>query len=238
MLQHEPQDPLTSSAGQVRVTAEELATAINALEADKEQEARTLEGTVPIGQVVQELGLKATPEELWARIQVQRAEAYAPQSSMHGRRTVWVWIVGAGLGWTLLITALGGGFGQGQSRNGTAVRPAIRVPRTPVIAHPPKSVSPPKSVGATTTVSGDGSADAYNCRDSDLDVSGDGNNITVTGHCRSLTVGGDGDVITVTGTVDEVRVTGSGNNVSWNSGQAPAPPHISDEGDGNVLSGQ
>ena len=217
MLQNQPQDPLTSSAGQVRVTAEELAAAINALEADRERETRLLEGTVPIGQVVREMGLKATPEELWARIQVQRAQAAARG---RGHRAVRAWLAGAGLAWTLLLTALGGGFGQGRG-GGTAVAPV--------------TAQAPGADGAAATVSGDGSAMTYDCRDSDLDVSGDGNNVTVTGHCRRLTVGGDGNVVRVTGAVDRVIATGDGNQVSWEAGQAPAPPVVSNKGDGNVL---
>jgi len=217
MLEHEPQDPLTSSAGQVRVTAEELAAAINALEADRERETRLLEGTVSIGQVAREMGLKATPEELWARIQVQRAQAAARG---RGRRVVWAWLGGAGLAWTLLITALGGGFGQGRG-GGTAVAPV--------------TAQAPGAAGTAATVSGDGGVVTYNCRNSDLNVGGDGNNVTVTGHCRRLTVGGDGNVVSVTGTVDMVKAAGNGNNVSWDAGQPSAPPVVSNEGDGNVL---
>ena len=63
MLQHEPQEQAASTpaaleipAAQIRVTSEELAQAINALEASKDAAARHLAGTVPIGEVEAVMG--------------------------------------------------------------------------------------------------------------------------------------------------------------------------------------
>lgn len=76
MLQHESQEQAAATpAAQIRVTSEELAQAINALEAREDEAARHLAGTVPIGEVVAELKLEATPEEVWAQVQRQRAQA-------------------------------------------------------------------------------------------------------------------------------------------------------------------
>lgn len=81
MLQHEQEQPLETPAAQIRVTSEELAQAINALEASKDESARRLAGTVPIGEVVQELRLEATPEEVWAQVQRQRAREGADDAA-------------------------------------------------------------------------------------------------------------------------------------------------------------
>lgn len=64
MLQHESQEQTATPAAQIRVTSEELAQAINALEASKDEAARHLAGTIPIGEVIQELKLEATPDEI------------------------------------------------------------------------------------------------------------------------------------------------------------------------------
>lgn len=83
MLQQGPHDESEIPAAQIRVRSEELARALASIEARREEEARLLEGTVPIGEVVQELQLDATPEEVWAEIQKQRAEASAQRSAVH-----------------------------------------------------------------------------------------------------------------------------------------------------------
>ena len=77
MLRHDDNpeaaaDP--SPAAHVRVTPQELAAALARLEARQ----GGLEGTIPLGDAVQELGLNATPEELLREIEAGRA--HAPQS--------------------------------------------------------------------------------------------------------------------------------------------------------------
>lgn len=73
MLKHEdnpqaqPQTP-PSSAAQVRVTPEELAAAVTALQIRKEGQP----GTIAIGDAVEELGLDVTPEEVLAEVQARR----------------------------------------------------------------------------------------------------------------------------------------------------------------------
>ena len=69
MLRH---DDNTESAAQVRVTPQELAAAIARLEARQGEN----EGTIPLGDAVQELGLNATPEELLREIEAGRARQH------------------------------------------------------------------------------------------------------------------------------------------------------------------
>ena len=82
MLKHEdnPQTPAPSPsqpAAKVRVTPEELAAAITRLEAKKDAHQRQADGTVAIGDVVEQLGLEATPEEVLAEIESgRRAQAF------------------------------------------------------------------------------------------------------------------------------------------------------------------
>ncbi len=67
--------PLGTPAAEARVTAEEFARALAALEGRKQEAVRQQDGTVAIGQVVQELEVDASPEDIWAEVQRQRAAA-------------------------------------------------------------------------------------------------------------------------------------------------------------------
>ena len=79
MLKHEdnpqPQAP-SQSAAQVRVTPEELAAAVTALQIRKEGSP----GTIAIGDAVDELGLDATPEEVLAEVEARRVAKARPFS--------------------------------------------------------------------------------------------------------------------------------------------------------------
>ncbi len=86
MLEHEPQQtpavptaPAQIPAAERRVSAEELARAVSALEDAKA--AERLAGVAPIGQVIDELGLDATPEEIWAQVQKQRMQKAAAKTT-------------------------------------------------------------------------------------------------------------------------------------------------------------
>lgn len=72
MLRQETNETIPPTAAQARVTPEELAAAITRLEARKDAGQRHLEGTIPIGEAVQQLGLEATPEEVLAEVQAGR----------------------------------------------------------------------------------------------------------------------------------------------------------------------
>lgn len=82
MLHHEepenvvtpPGQDVTLPAAQVRVTAEEFARAVTRHQARREAAAQHLEGTVSLGDAVQELNIDITPEELLAEVQAARLE--------------------------------------------------------------------------------------------------------------------------------------------------------------------
>ena len=70
MLKHEDHlETPAQTAAQARVTPQELAAALARLEARQ----GGLDGTIPLGDAVQELGLNATPEELLREIEAGRA---------------------------------------------------------------------------------------------------------------------------------------------------------------------
>ena len=87
MLKHEENtqssaQPPSPPAAEVRVTPEELAAAITRLEAKKDAHLRQADGTVAIGDVVEQLGLNATPEEILAEVEAERAK----QTTRQGKR--------------------------------------------------------------------------------------------------------------------------------------------------------
>jgi len=72
MLKHEQQsNPLP--AAQARVTPEELARALAAIEARKERDDRKTANTIPVGEALRELGFSAAPEDVLAEVMAQRA---------------------------------------------------------------------------------------------------------------------------------------------------------------------
>lgn len=81
MLHHDEQSAEHDlPAAQTRIKTEELAKAVAALEARRQRETRLREDTLPIGDAVQELGLEATPEEILAEVQQQRASQRATRT--------------------------------------------------------------------------------------------------------------------------------------------------------------
>jgi len=83
-LQFESTDD-TTPAAKVRVKAEELTAALNTLDAQK---AQALEGTLPIGQAVEELNLEATPEQIWAEVQRQRLASEKAKTAPNHRTSL------------------------------------------------------------------------------------------------------------------------------------------------------
>lgn len=230
MLQHEPQEQAAATpAAQIRVTAEELAQAINALEASKEEAAACLAGTVPIGEVVQELKLEATPEEVWAQVQRQRArlaaEAAAAQAAAAQKeaqkeqaaamqaaaaqtlprpRRRWRWWALIGIGWAVYGIAHG----------------SLLHVQTPGAASSPG-----------ITVNGDHEKQAYNAEGKDVVINGDGNTITLHGRALSVTVNGDNDTV-IGETARSVETNGNNDTVKWSG--APAG-EITDNGHDNHI---
>ena len=72
--------PATSVA-QARVTPDELAQALAAIEARRQAEAAHLAGTIPIDQAVSDLHLDSTPDEIWAEVKTQREKASLPKAA-------------------------------------------------------------------------------------------------------------------------------------------------------------
>ncbi len=102
MLKHEdnPQTR-TQPAAQVRVTPEELAAAVTALQIRKEGQP----GTIAIGDAVEELGLDVTPEEVLAEVQAGRVKQryLNKHPSKRGQRSV------LALGLAMILLGLVGG---------------------------------------------------------------------------------------------------------------------------------
>lgn len=69
MLKHDQEE----QAATVRVTPEELAAALSRIEARKDAGQRHTDGTIPIGEAVQQLGIDTTPEEILAEVRTARA---------------------------------------------------------------------------------------------------------------------------------------------------------------------
>lgn len=143
MLHHEdplPTDALGSAAepaAQVRVTAEELARAVARYQARREEAAQRLEGTLTLGEAVQELGLDMTPEELLAEVQSERTVPQAPKKAKKPR-----FGIVSGIGAVLLFgSVLMMAFTQ-ESAPPPAPMPIISVPG-PLVSH---------SVTAPTTI--------------------------------------------------------------------------------------
>jgi len=96
-------------AEQVRVTPEELATAITRLEAHKDSTQRNLEATVAIGDVIQQLGLDASPEDILAEVERERARKLSSNKKPRTFRKrlrlsliTGVAIIGFTFGWRLI----------------------------------------------------------------------------------------------------------------------------------------
>ncbi len=76
MLQHDPNSSQNGpDAAHTRVKVDVLARAIAAIEERRQEQARQREGTALIGDVVRDLQIDATPEELLAEVEVQQKAA-------------------------------------------------------------------------------------------------------------------------------------------------------------------
>jgi hypothetical protein len=62
----------TSVSANARVTPEELAKALAAIEARQEQSATETANTIPIGDAIRQLGFDASSDEIWTEVQAQR----------------------------------------------------------------------------------------------------------------------------------------------------------------------
>jgi hypothetical protein len=86
MLGHEqPAEAQAISAAQMRITPQELAEAVAAVELHQDPAAQNGD-TIAIGDAVQQLELHVTPEELWKEVQRKRNQAQTTVKSPRGRR--------------------------------------------------------------------------------------------------------------------------------------------------------
>ena len=122
MLRHDDSSETnTSPAAQIRVTPQELAAALARLEARQ----GGLDGTIPLGDAVQELGLNTTPEELLREIEAGRAHPQESQSRTHPPRSNWL---GVGTVFALSLTLFGGMFAFLRTAPPIRTSAAINIP--------------------------------------------------------------------------------------------------------------
>ncbi len=209
MLEHEPQEtpaPQTFTAqipaAQRRVSAEDLTRAVSALEDAKA--AERMAGVAPIGQVVDELGLDSTPEEIWAQVQKQRAEAApkpqgqavpAVQTQQIGRQVRRGWRHSKG--WLWVIFWCTGGFGL--------------LAGLPHLLHPQDMTT-----GQTILIGGDNDTETISVQGKEVVISGDGDKITLTGKAKNVLVSGNSNRLNGT-SPEDYQLMGDGNAVKWNT---------------------
>ncbi len=226
--QHESQEPAIPSASEARVTPEELNAALKALDADKQQAARREAGTVPIGAVVDELGLDATPEQIWAQVQRQRADADAQAAAQKAAADA----PREALGRAARSVRESAAQAVASAQTPAAGRRRVRGWRemkgwlwvafwcsgglgwltlSPLIHH--------NAAPAGIVVSGDSVTGSYNIQGTgpqrDVAVSGEHDAITLRGDVRNLNVDGANNTVTVIGSVEAVTVDDDGNAVHW-----------------------
>src|SRR2546430_1822304 len=78
MSHHDGTQEPTLNAAQERVTPDELAKAVAAVEARKDAEARQHATTIPLGDAVRQLGWDTTREELLWEVERQRSRRKTP----------------------------------------------------------------------------------------------------------------------------------------------------------------
>lgn len=241
MLQQEPQEQAASTppapetpAAQIRVTSEELAQAINALEARKDEAARHLAGTVSIGEVVQELNLEATPEEVWAQVQKQRARkasedaAVETAAAQKEQATAAQAVAAAQAAAAQAVAAARSAAQSAQAGAQVYARPRRRgrwwVPLGIGLliyagVHGNHVHIPATAKGAV--ISGNNRTLTSATQGKAVAVSGDKDTLILQGDCPTLTIAGNGNHIRVEGTVERVIAAGNGNSVVYTQGSEP-----------------
>lgn len=84
MLRHDPLEE-TLTPDQARVSPQELARAVAAIETRKDAEAQRHAETISLGEAVHQLDLRMTPEELLAEIESQRVAATSAVNMRHSQ---------------------------------------------------------------------------------------------------------------------------------------------------------
>ena len=248
MLQHEQEQSsetpaAQTPAAQIRVTSEELAQAINALEASRDEAARHLAGTVPIGEVVKELKLEATPEEIWAQVQRQRARKAADEAAAQAaaiqkeqanatqkeQANAAQAVAAAQAAAAQAVAAARSAAQSAQAGAQVYARPKRRgrwwaplgiglliyagVHGSQVRIHTPAN-TPGVITGYNRTLT-------WSTQGKNVEVVGGKGTLTLRGDCPTLTVTGDDNHIRVVGTVGRVIATGDNNSVVYTQGNEP-----------------
>ncbi len=113
MLKHEDNPQIqTQPAANVRVTPEELAAAVTALQIRKEGQP----GTIAIGDAVEELGLDVTPEEVLAEVQAKQQARPSKKRLLRAQR----FVLAIGIAGVLLGTGIYSGV-QTQAQSGQLI---------------------------------------------------------------------------------------------------------------------
>ena len=164
------------------------------------------------------MNLEATPEEVWAQVQKQRAQArerQASQTEALGMATVtkkavarrvrrgWLWVLlfcTGGLGWMTLDSYL----------------------------HHPPEADPSVSI----VISGDNQTITSNPAGKVVEVSGDSDIVTLNGNSRFLIVNGSHNIIRVKGRIGSLVTDGNKNTVILSAGPSPV---TSGWGNGNNI---
>ncbi len=137
MLRQETNETIPPTAAQARVTPEELAAALSRIEARKDAGQRQVDGTIPIGEAVQQLGIDTTPEEVLAEVQAIRQEPMRTkkrQPSIAQRLVLSLGLSGILLGIALDVNGLR------QMRSHQSAKP-VSLSSTPQPSNAPKSIS-------------------------------------------------------------------------------------------------
>ena len=237
-----------------KVTAEELQSALRALEgrpalpaSGLSPDAPHVTDTLSIGEAADALGLSASPADLWREVQAQRVAREQPSPPRSGtpstgkvpppfqqvpplqttpQNTPNASFTATAQGrWKRWLLAMAVAFGLLHHL-------AHGVHHTRVISGTgPMTVT----AGSDIIVNGDGESARYTCKGGTMTVSGDGNSITVDGKCGELIVTGDSNSVQMRGPVAAVVLNGDSNSVTY---PALYSPSITDTGARNAVSAQ
>lgn len=244
--QEEPQSIPPLPAAQRRVTPEELNAALEALESRRQEQAHQVQQTVAIGEVVQELDLPVTPEEVWQQIQAQRAQKSAPPPPAESKLADMV-------NETLHAAAQHAhkAAGQAAAAAQSAVAEAMAAESYRRAQGRVKRRGRGGSFAAVIVlaclgwawfsaghglmVNGDQATETYTGYHGSLVVNGDTDQVTLRGDAGTLIVNGDHCRVTVTGTVEHIIVDGDHDTVAWGREAHGQSPSVMNNGDGNHI---
>ncbi len=233
--------PSSADAAQVRVTPEELTQALNALQKSKEEEASQLNGTLSIGQAVDEMGLDSTPEEIWKHIQAQRLqkeqEAQRQQEQEAQRHEAEAQKQSIGK----QAEAIAAGIAAGKIAYDAAHAAQQRKERKRR-RNGPNPIFALLAVGCFFFFTGHGvmvndshRTTTYVGNHNVAMINGNDDTITFSGDCSILIVDGNSDHIVIEGHVKHVIANGNDNTAIWSKRINSEAPSIIDNGHNNTM---